>query len=151
MLHYMYYNSIIVNIYYIIQYSLYPSLCPAVRHTRSEHAIFWITIIQTKCPGHAHSNPEPYFRVLMVLIVEGRNATSEEKSKIPAQRNDKMSMFGKSWNKRNNQLDGNYWVLRIPLPSIPYLAKANNYLNNLTLVMLGEKYGSMLKISTWGQ
>ena len=69
---------------------------------------FVITIIQTKFSVHAHRNPEPHFRVLMVLIVLGRNATSEEKSEIPAQRNDKMSMFCKSWNKRDNEVDGNY-------------------------------------------
>ena len=118
MLHYYDRYSIIVfiilsnNIHYVL-----PSLRPAARHSRSEHAIFRITIIQIKCSRHAQSNPERYFRVLMVLIVEARNATSGEKSEIPAQRNDKMSMFGKSWDKKNNQMDGNYSVvLRIPLP-----------------------------------
>ena len=102
MLHYI----IIILHHYIISfiYSFYPSLCLSYsdahqKFTLNMICIFWIT----NFPGSAQSNPQRISRVLMVLIVEGRNATSEEKSKIPAQRNDKMSMFCKSWNKRNNQ------------------------------------------------
>ena len=98
--------------HYIIQYSLCPSLCPAAQYTRSEHAMFWITIIQY---AQTQSDPERHFRVLMVLIVEGRTATSVEKSKIPAQRNDKMSMFCKSWD--NQMVDGNYSVLEYLYPA----------------------------------
>ena len=96
MLHYI----IIILHHYIISfiYSFYPSLCLSYsdahqKFTLNMICIFWIT----NFPGSAQSNPQRNFRVLMVLIVEGRNATSEEKCKIPAQGNDKMSMFYKSW------------------------------------------------------